>query len=129
MFNIRLTDYRKELHLNQRQMADKLKLSESYYSMVESGKRQPSKNVLKKLFSMSDLSEEYWLYGIDKEDYISNKDDFKNIRKALDIIFELNVVKNPDEIFNENNIPVDSLGKLLIEALKKDINVFLEKKK
>ena len=60
---------------------------------------------------------------------MNNKDDFKNLAKALDIIFELNVVKNPDEIFNESNIPIDSLGKLLIEALRKDINVMAGKKK
>ena len=55
MFNIRLTDCRNKLHLNKRQMADKLELSESYYSLIESGKRPPSKTVLNKLVSLSEL--------------------------------------------------------------------------
>ena len=129
MFNERLEKYRNELHLNKRQMADKLELSESYYSLIESGKRKPSKKFIEKLVLISDLPEEYWMYGVNKEEYMNSKDDFENLRKALDIIFELNVVKNPDEIFNESNIPIDSLGKLLIGALRKDMNVMIGRKK
>lgn len=122
MFNIRLEEYRNKLHLNKRQMADKLELSESYYNMIENGNRQPSKPVLEKLVAISDLPEEYWIYGINKNDNISNKDDFKSLRKALETILELNVIKNAEELFDENNNPVDNLGKLLVNALKKDIN-------
>ena len=129
MFNKRLEEYKNKLHLNKRQMADKLELSESYYSLIESGKRKPSKKFIEKLVLISDLPEEYWMYGVNKEEYMNSKDDFENLRKALDIIFELNVVKNPDEIFNESNIPIDSLGKLLIGALRKDMNVMIGRKK
>ncbi|WP_242838567.1 helix-turn-helix domain-containing protein [Clostridium saccharoperbutylacetonicum] len=35
--------YRDELHLKQNEMAYKLKVSDGYYSLIESGKRYPSK--------------------------------------------------------------------------------------
>ena len=129
MFNKRLEEYRNKLHLNKRQMAGRLELSESYYSLIESGSRTPSNTVINKLVALSGLSEEYWICGVNKEECINSKDDFENLRKILDIIFELNVVKNPDEIFNESNIPIDSLGKLLIGALRKDMNVMIGRKK
>lgn len=126
MFNIRLEEYRNKLQLNKRQMADKLVLKESYYNLVENGKRSPSKTVLNKIVAISGLSEEYWMYGVNKENI--NNYDFKSLKKALDTIIELNVVKNPDELFNEYNSPTDSLGRLLIEALKKDIDEILRNK-
>ncbi|WP_241427082.1 helix-turn-helix transcriptional regulator [Clostridium saccharoperbutylacetonicum] len=43
MFNERLEKYRDELHLKQNEMAYKLKVSDGYYSLIESGKRYPSK--------------------------------------------------------------------------------------
>jgi transcriptional regulator with XRE-family HTH domain len=126
MFNIRLEQYRNKLQLNKRQMANKLELKESYYNLIENGKRSPSKTVLNKIVAISGLSEEYWMYGIDKENI--NNYDFKTLSNALKTIIELNIVKNPDELFNENNCPADSLGRLLIEALKKDIDEMFRNK-
>jgi transcriptional regulator with XRE-family HTH domain len=127
MFSELLEKYRNKLHLNKRQMADKLELSESYYNMIENNNRPPSKVVLNKLVSISELSEEYWLYGINTQDYINNKDDFKNLRKVLDTILELCVIKNADDLFNNINLADNSISKLLIKALKKDIDRFIEK--
>jgi DNA-binding XRE family transcriptional regulator len=119
MFNIRLEKYRIELQSNKRQMADSIGISESYYSLIESGKRLPSRTVVGKIVAISKLSEEYWMYGIKKEDI--NNYSFKNLERTLDTILELNVIKSPEDLFNEMNCPVDSLGRLLVEALKKDI--------
>jgi transcriptional regulator with XRE-family HTH domain len=127
MFSELLEKYRNKLHLNKRQMADKLELSESYYNMIENNNRPPSKVVLNKLVSISELSEEYWLYGINTQDYINNKDDFKNLRKVLDTILELCVIKKADDLFNNINLADNSISKLLIKALKKDIDRFIEK--
>jgi len=128
MFNERLEKYRNELHLKKREMANKLEVSESYYSLIESGKRHPSKNLIEKLVVISELPEEYWVYGINTEDYINTRDDFKSLKKALDTIFELGSFKNVDEIFDQDNLPKDSLGKLLISALKADMQYILEKR-
>lgn len=128
MFNERLEKFRNELHLRKKEMADKLKVSESYYSLIESGKRNPSKNLIEKLVLISELPEEYWIYGINKEDYVNARDDFKSLKKALDTIFDLCSIKDVDEIFDKDNIPKDSLGKLLIAALKADMQYMIEKR-
>lgn len=68
-----------------------------------------------------------WLYGISKEDYLDASHDFKNLRKTLDTILEFSDIKSPNEIFDDNNTPIDSLGKLLVAALKADIEFMSEK--
>lgn len=127
MFNERLEKYRNELHFNKTEMAHKLEVSDSYYSLIESGKRKPSKNFIEKLVSISEIPEEYWLYGISKKDYLSARYDFKVLRKTLDTILEFNAIKSTNEIFDHNNNPKDSLGRLLIAALKADIECMIEK--
>lgn len=121
MFYERLRKHRNELHLKMKEMADELEVSESYYSLIENGKRKPSKKFIKKLVLLSDLPEEYWVYGINAEEYMDNRNDFKSLKKALDTILELTSTDQVYEIFDEDNIPKDSLGKLLISALKVDI--------
>jgi len=128
MFNERLEKYRNELHLKKREMANKLEVSESYYNLIENGKRHPSKNLIEKLVVVSELPEEYWVYVINTEDYINTRDDFKSLKKALDTIFEIGSFSNVDEIFDQDNMPKDSLGKLLISALKADMQYILEKR-
>lgn len=129
MFNERLEKYRNELHLRKMEMADTLDVSESYYSLIENGKRNPSKNFIEKLTLISELPEEYWVYGINKKDYINTRAKFKSLNKALDTILELDPFENADKLFDKDNNPLDSLGKLLIAALKADINYMIEKKK
>lgn len=128
MFNERLEKYRNELHLRKMEMADTFDVSESYYSLIESGKRNPSKNFIEKLTLISELPEEYWIYGINKKDYINTRDEFKSLKKALDTILELDPFENADNLFDKDNNPLDSLGKLLIAALKADINYMIERK-
>ena len=87
-----------------------------------------SKNLIEKLVVISELPEEYWVYGINTEDYINTRDDFKSLKKALDTIFEIGSFSNVDQIFDQDNMPKDSLGKLLISALKADMQYILEKR-
>lgn len=128
MFNDRLEKYQNELHLRKKEMADKLQVSESYYSLIASGKRTPSKTFIEKLVLVSELPEEYWIYGINQEDYVNTRDDFKSLKKALDTILELDSIKNVNEIFDQHNNPKDSLGRLLIAALKADIDCMIKKR-
>ncbi|NRT71402.1 helix-turn-helix transcriptional regulator [Clostridium beijerinckii] len=128
MFNERLEKYRNDLNLKKKDMADKLDVSESYYSLIESGKRNPSKNLIEKIVLISELPEEYWIYGIKKEDYVNTRNDFKSLKKALDTILDLSSISNVNEIFDEDNIPKDSLGKLLVSALKADMQYMIEKR-
>lgn len=128
MFNERLENYRNEFHLKMKEMADKLEVSESYYSLIERGKRNPSKNCIEKLVLLSNLPEEHWLYGINSEEYMDNRNDFKSLKKALDTILELTSIDQVYESFDEDNTPKDSLGKLLIAALKVDIIDMMNKR-
>ncbi|AGF55570.1 transcriptional regulator with XRE-family HTH domain [Clostridium saccharoperbutylacetonicum] len=128
MFNERLEKFRKELKLRRKEMAAKLEVSESYYSLIESGKRNPSKNFIEKVVLISESPEEYWIYGIKKEDYVNTRDDFKSLKKSLDAILDLGSIKDIDEIFDQDNMPKDSLGKLLIAALKADMKYMIEKR-
>lgn len=129
MFNERLKEYRNKLHLKMNEMADKLQVSDSYYSLIESGKRSPSKAIIEKLVLISELPEEYWIYGINNEEYVNTRDEFKSLKKALDSIFETNTISNVRDVFDENHIPKDLLGKLLVAALESDISYMLEKRK
>lgn len=128
MFNERLEKYRNDLNLKKKDMADKLEVSESYYSLIENGKRNPSKNLIEKIVLISELPEEYWIYGIKKEDYVNTRNDFKSLKKALDTILDLSSISNVDEVFDKDNIPKDSLGKLLVSALKADMQYMIEKR-
>lgn len=69
------------------------------------------------------------MYGINQEDFINTRDEFKSLKKALDTILELGDFKNVNEIFNEQNNPKDSLGRLLIAALKSDIDCMINIKR
>ena len=111
------------------EMADKLQVSDSYYSLIENGKRSPSKTLIEKLVVISELPEEYWIYGINRQDYVNTRDEFKSLKKALDSIFETDTVSSVSEIFDENHMPKDLLGRFLVAALESDISYMLEKRK
>ena len=49
MFNERLENFRNKTGLIKREFAEKLEVSESYYNMIENGKRNPSKTFINKI--------------------------------------------------------------------------------
>lgn len=64
MFKERLKSYKLTYSLKSNEMTKKLEISESYYSLLEKGRRSPSKTILSNLVQLTKLPEEYWLYGI-----------------------------------------------------------------
>ncbi|AGF57006.1 hypothetical protein B0P06_004709 [Clostridium saccharoperbutylacetonicum] len=42
---------------------------------------------MEKLVLISELPEEYWIYGMIKEEDVNTKDDFKSLKRALETIF------------------------------------------
>ncbi|HBJ1645852.1 TPA: helix-turn-helix domain-containing protein [Clostridium botulinum] len=74
-FNERLLNYRiNEIKIDsKREMAKKIGISEQLYAMVERGDRKPSKDFLNKLVLLSNLKEEYWIYGISEDNIYSKK--------------------------------------------------------
>ncbi|APF25651.1 helix-turn-helix family protein [Clostridium sporogenes] len=127
MFNERLKKYRESKNLSKREFAEKLEVSESYYNIIENGKRNPSKNFIEKLVCESSMPEEYWIYGIDNSEYINVREDLKCVRKAVEQILDLNLVKDVEKLFN-GNYPEGTLEELLIVALKTDIEYLLKKR-
>lgn len=123
-FSERLKNYRNNLLLKKKELADKLDTSESYYNMIENGKRNPSKKFLVKLVDFSKLPEEYWLYGIEEKEYIEKRNITKATKLAFENVIEMNLIKNFktlfDESSNENKIAED----LLIAAIKADLSYF-----
>jgi transcriptional regulator with XRE-family HTH domain len=126
MFSKRLESYREELNLSKREFAEKLGLSESYYNMVEHGKRTPSKSVMYKLVSLSGKPEQYWLYGMDDEEYIREREICAATKLAIQQIVDLKLIKDFESLFNEYT-PKCAAEELLIAALKADLS-YIHKK-
>lgn len=128
MFCERLKDYRESIGFIKRELAERLSVSESYYNMIENGKREPSKNFIEKLVVFSEKPEEYWLYGISEENYAKERDSFKSIKKAVKQLLELNLINNVEDLFKGQYEP-GTLEELLITALKADISYLLNNEK
>lgn len=128
MFCERLKDYRENIGFIKRELAERLSVSESYYNMIENGKREPSKNFIEKLVVFSEKPEEYWLYGISEENYAKERDSFKSTKKAVKQLLELNLINNVEDLFKGQYEP-GTLEELLITALKADISYLLNNEK
>ena len=123
-FSERLAKYRKSLDLQKKEFAAKLEISESYYNMIENGRRNPPKNFLTKLVALTGKPEEYWLYGIDESDYIDKRDITKATKLAIENIIDMNLIKNFKTLFDENSKENKIAEDLLIAALKADLSYF-----
>lgn len=128
MFCERLKDYRESIGFIKRELAERLSVSESYYNMIENGKREPSKNFIEKLVVFSEKPEEYWLYGISEENYAKERDSFKSTKKAVKQLLELNLINSVEDLFKGQYEP-GTLEELLITALKADISYLLNNEK
>lgn len=130
----RLKDFRESLELNSYDMSKKLEISKGYYSLIESGKREPSKSVLCKLVKISKKPEQYWVYGVEKiEEIIEAREDFKSIKKAIEFWETLkgdldnNDLKNLFINKDKNNL--NTLEKVLLTALKADLKYYYNNKR
>lgn len=122
MFNDRLLKYRNGLNINtKREMAARLGVSEQLYAMVERGDRKPSEDFIRKLVIYSSLPEEYWLYGVEKdEDIINVRKKFKSIENTTLELIEEGYIK--DINFNKE------IEDILLTAIKTDIQHILLRK-
>ncbi|GCD13046.1 helix-turn-helix domain-containing protein [Clostridium tagluense] len=94
-FKDRLKEYRISLGITlKNEMAKRLGIARTLYSMLENGTREPSKDVLEKLFIDSDKPSEYWTYGItDIKEYLSIREEFKCSRDAFEQLSELGEIE------------------------------------
>jgi transcriptional regulator with XRE-family HTH domain len=123
-FNERLKNYRISLKIKKkREMSKKLGISEQLYYMLESGTRKPSKDVLEKLFLLSEKPEEYWLYGItDDTEYIEKREEFKCMNDAIEQLSNLGLLDSDKEYS-------DGVKEVLLAAAIADTTHILEKRK
>jgi len=128
MFNKRLEKYRVSLEMTKREFAEVLGLSEGYYGLVENGQRAPSKRVMTAIVTYSKLPEEYWLYGINLNNYKNERESLKSVKSVLDVMIKGNLVENVQELFKDTSNNTQ-LEKLLISALKSDLSYLLEDRK
>jgi len=122
-FNERLKEFRENLKIKtKRDMAKKLDISEQLYYMLESGTREPSKDILSKLYLISEKPEEYWLYGIDIEnEYINMRAEFKSSNDAIEQLYNLGLL-------TETNC-TEGAKEMLLAAILVDAKHIILKKK
>lgn len=124
MFCKRLQLLREELKLNKREMSIKLNISESYYNLIESGKREPSKTVLYKLVVLSNKPEEYWLYGIeDNNELIQARQEFKCTKAAFSYLLNCKELNEDiiDNLFDTILDKTSDIEKLILKGIKADL--------
>ncbi|MDB1932953.1 helix-turn-helix transcriptional regulator [Clostridium tertium] len=124
-FTERLTEYREGLNLNKKEMASRLEVLPSAYTMVENGSRKPSKKFLYSLVADSGKPEEYWLYGISDEEYRKTRDIAKSTRTVIEQIKELKLVNDLDSLFKDYE-PKNVAETLFIAAIKADLSYIIQ---
>ena len=124
----RLIEYRESLELNKKEMANRLEVLPSTYNMIENGRREPSRNFLISLVADSDRPEEYWLYGVNDEEYRTTRNITKSIKMIYEQIKELNLIDDCNTLFSDYTT-TNPAEILLIAAIKSDLSYLLNKKK
>lgn len=123
-FKDRLKEYRLELGIKTKvEMAQKLGIVRTLYSMLENGSREPSRDVLEKLFLMSEKPEEYWLYGItDEKEYLNTREEFKCSKDSFNQLDEIGMLKEGWELS-------ETVKEVILAAAIADYTHLLEKRK
>ena len=122
-FKDRLEEYRESCKLNKTAMASKLGIKPNLYSMLSTGDRKPSDDILNKLVSLSNKPAAYWVYGvdIDMEAYLLERESFKSIKQLTDTLLNANVLDVSDPINEETE-------KIFLKALKADLLAYINQK-
>lgn len=121
-FKDRLKEYRLSLNIKTKvAMAEKLGIARTLYIMLENGTREPSKDVLEKLFLLSNKPEEYWLYGITENEYIDKREEFKCLKDAINQLDEIGLLDLKKEFS-------DGVKEVILAAAIADITHILEKR-
>lgn len=122
-FKDRLEEYREICKLNKTAMANKLGIKPTLYSMLSTGDRKPSNDILERLVRLSNKPAAYWVYGIDidMESYLLERESFKNIKQLTDTLLNANALDTSDPINEETE-------RIFLKALKTDLLAYINKK-
>jgi len=123
-FNERLQEFRERLKIKKKKdMAKKVGISEQLYYMLESGTREPSNNVIKKLVVMSGLPEEFWIYGIsDEKEYLQKREEFKCLKDLIGQLENIGLLDIEGKF-------TTGVKEVILAAAIADISHIIEKKK
>lgn len=123
-FKDRLRSYRSNLNIHtQKEMAEKLGLTRQLYSNLESGYKSPSDRVVDILVAHSNLPAEYWLYGIDSNQYLNERREFKCLYTVIERL------KDTKHLDLSNGDWSPEVKEMFISALKADVTHLLLKDK
>ena len=114
----RIAMLRKEMGMNQMELAKYLRLSQQTISKYENGKADPDKETLIRLSELFNVSTDYIIGHSDKRDHseLTYKDN-RNIAKTLDVLKD-QIDNNESGELNYNGIEVtDDDAELLMDAL------------
>nr|DAQ80244.1 MAG TPA: Helix-turn-helix XRE-family like protein [Caudoviricetes sp.] len=114
----RIAMLRKEMGMNQMELAKYLRLSQQTISKYENGKADPDKETLIRLSELFNVSTDYIIGNSDKRDHseLTYKDN-RNIAKTLDVLKD-QIGNNESGELNYNGIEVtDDDAELLMDAL------------
>lgn len=114
----RIAMLRKEMGMNQMELAKYLRLSQQTISKYENGKADPDKETLIRLSELFNVSTDYIIGNSDKRNHseLTYKDN-RNIAKTLDMLKD-QIGNNESGELNYNGIEVtDDDAELLMDAL------------
>lgn len=84
ILSIRIKELRKERKWSQKELGEKVEVSESFISKVESGKKQPSREVTAKIAEIFNVTTDFLLGRSDEEDLNEMLDvKFKSMKERL----------------------------------------------
>lgn len=114
----KVKQYRTNNKLTQKEFANKLGISRGYLGDIESGKVKGNIKILKALSNATGTDINYWVN--ENEDITLNN--YEVLNSIIDNYIEIGLIKK-DGTFS------DEIGKTLLEVLKKEIELKLERKK
>lgn len=118
----RIREFRKKLKLKQKEFAKALGFTQAYLTEIERGKREPSRDFLKKLNSVFGLSSDFVLFGEEKK--TENLEKFASeglmpLKFIQRLKKDIEALPNPEDFFSSINIPKQIIetaleGKLIL---------------
>lgn len=104
----RIKEFRKKIKLKQKEFAEALGYSQGYVAEIEKGKREPSRDFLKKLNSVFGLSTDFVLYGERRK--VENLEKFASeglmpLKFIQRLKKDIETLPNSENFFSSINIP------------------------
>lgn len=118
----RITRARKELNLNQKELADKCGITEATLSRYENGLREPKSEIVVKIADVLNVTTDYLLGREDKTQSTLNQKDEKDIAKNMSMILDQLQNQQSALMFN-GEVLDDETRELLASSLENSLRM------